>query len=158
MPEDKNVSNQGNDRFDNLDYKGITPLDREIESDFSTESANEVSAPVNNVNDGENNNTNNMHTESAAEIAAPVNLRREVIRNKSDSNMGESTATEGKGIGFLALALSIISLFILPVILGAAGVIVGFIARRRGATGTGAWAIGIGIVSIILGMFIMPFF
>jgi uncharacterized membrane protein HdeD (DUF308 family) len=49
-------------------------------------------------------------------------------------------------------------LFILPVILGAAGVIVGFIARRRGANALGAWAIGIGIVSIVLGIFITPFF
>ena len=41
---------------------------------------------------------------------------------------------------------------------GAAGIIIGFIARRRGATGLGAWAIGIGAVSIIVGIFILQFF
>jgi hypothetical protein len=36
--------------------------------------------------------------------------------------------------------------------------VLGFVARRRGAEGLGAWAIGIGAISIILGMFILPFF
>lgn len=127
---DENKFNE-RDRFDNPDYKGITPLDREIEIDYQTE--------------------------TAAEVAAPVNMGRSYQAADTEANQGER-AGEGRGIGFLALALSIISLFILPVILGAAGIIVGFIARRRGARGTGAWAIGIGVVSIILGIFIMPFF
>jgi uncharacterized membrane protein HdeD (DUF308 family) len=61
-------------------------------------------------------------------------------------------------MGYLAIVLSVISLFIFPVILGASGIIVGFIARRRGAEALGGWAIGIGIVSLILGIFILPFF
>ncbi|MBO1512297.1 hypothetical protein I7822_11525 [Metabacillus sp. BG109] len=95
--------------------------------------------------------------ETAAEIAAPVNLRRDyaVVDREADR---DEVVGEGRGMGYLALALSIISLFILPVILGAAGIIVGFIARRRGANALGAWAIGIGAISIILGIFIMPFF
>ena len=129
MADENKFDHRERDRFNALDYKGITPLDQEIESDFETE--------------------------TAAEIAAPVNLRRDYA--DVDSN-GDEVVSRGKGIGFLALALSIISLFMLPVILGAAGIIVGFIARRRGANGLGAWAIGIGIVSLILGIFITPFF
>ena len=129
MADENKFDHRERDRFNALDYKGITPLDQEIESDFETE--------------------------TAAEIAAPVNLRRDYA--DADSN-GDEVVSRGKGIGFLALALSIISLFMLPVILGAAGIIVGFIARRRGANGLGAWAIGIGIVSLILGIFITPFF
>ncbi|WP_226667394.1 DUF4190 domain-containing protein [Metabacillus litoralis] len=131
MANENKFNEQERDRFDNPNYKGITPLDREIES--------------------------NYETESAAEIAAPINMRNEYARADADVDGGEM-AGEGRGMGFFALALSIISLFILPVIMGAAGIIVGFIARRRGATGTGAWAIGIGAVSIILGIFITPFF
>lgn len=126
---DENKFNE-RDRFDNPDYKGITPLDRELE---------------------------NYETESAAEIAVPINMGRTNATVNTEADRGEAVG-EGRGMGFLALALSIISLFILPVILGAAGIIVGFIARRRGATGTGAWAIGIGALSIILGIFVMPFF
>jgi hypothetical protein len=131
MADENKFDNQERDRFDNPDYKGFTPLDREIEDDFQTE--------------------------TAAEIAAPVNLRREnaVVDREADR---DEVVGEGRGMGYLALALSIISLFMLPVILGAAGIIVGFIARRRGAKALGAWAIGIGAISIILGIFIMPFF
>ncbi|MBM7604714.1 hypothetical protein JOC75_002717 [Metabacillus crassostreae] len=129
MADENKFTEKERDRFDDPNYKGFTPLDREIETDYETE--------------------------SAAEIAAPINMRNEYADVNTEA---DEVAGEGRGMGFLALALSIISLFILPVILGAAGIIVGFIARRRGATGTGAWAIGIGAVSIILGIFITPFF
>ncbi|MFS0861575.1 DUF4190 domain-containing protein [Fredinandcohnia sp. 179-A 10B2 NHS] len=96
--------------------------------------------------------------ETAAEVAGPINYgpaRRE--SNNTGNNTGDN-AMSGTGLGWLALALSIISLFVMPVLMGAAGIIIGFIARRRGATGLGAWAIGIGAVSIIVGIFILPFF
>jgi hypothetical protein len=92
--------------------------------------------------------------ESAAEITAPY---RENVNNREDNRATDGEGT-GRGIGWLALALSIISLFALPVLMGAAGIILGFIARRRGAEALGAWAIGIGAVSIIVGVFILPFF
>lgn len=93
--------------------------------------------------------------ETAAEVAPPLgtNYNREAV-GETDND----TVTGGTGMGWLALALSIISLFVMPVLMGAAGIIIGFIARRRGATGLGAWAIGIGAISIIVGIFILPFF
>lgn len=98
--------------------------------------------------------------ETAAEVAAPINYgttKREASNQNQGNNTNDNVAS-GAGLGWLALALSIISLFVMPVLLGAAGIIIGFIARRRGATGLGAWAIGIGAVSIIVGIFILPFF
>ncbi|MHC0035895.1 hypothetical protein [Pseudoneobacillus sp. C159] len=92
--------------------------------------------------------------ETAAEIAAPVNLNRS--RDYDRSDIREESG--GKGIGLAALALSILSLFVLPILFGAAGIVLGFIARRRGASALGAWAIGLGAISIIVGMFIVPFF
>ncbi|MEH7109989.1 hypothetical protein V7083_19830 [Bacillus sp. JJ1764] len=95
--------------------------------------------------------------ETAAEIAAPV----PIIRDKSNQNAkGDRTekAAGGTGLGTVALVLSILSLFVLPILFGAAGIILGFVAKRRGAEGLGAWAIGIGAVSIIIGIFILPFF
>ncbi|MGD6815447.1 DUF4190 domain-containing protein [Metabacillus sp. 84] len=93
--------------------------------------------------------------ESAAEIAPPVNAYREEERIDTDADRG---AAEGRTTGYVAIALSVISLFLLPVILGAAGIIVGFVARRKGARTLGSWAIGIGAVSLILGLFVTPFF
>lgn len=94
--------------------------------------------------------------ETAAEIAAPATLRRDADYDRDEEK--SDTAADGRRMGYLAIVLSVISLFVFPVILGAAGIIVGFIARRRGAEALGGWAIGIGIVSLILGIFILPFF
>lgn len=99
------------------------------------------------------NHPSEFREETAAEIAAPVPLVRG--RDRED---GRERAEGGVGMGWAALALSILSLFVMPILFGAAGIVLGFIARRRGAEGLGAWAIGIGAVSIIVGIFILPFF
>ncbi len=91
--------------------------------------------------------------ETAAEIAAPVPLVQRRDREES-----RDKAEGGTGMGWAALVLSILSLFVMPILFGAAGIVLGFIARRRGAEGLGAWAIGIGVLSIIVGIFILPFF
>lgn len=96
--------------------------------------------------------------ETAAEVAAPINYETTNREANNAENTTDDKVEASAGLGWLALALSIISLFVMPVLLGAAGIIIGFIARRRGATGLGAWAIGIGAVSIITGIFILPFF
>lgn len=90
--------------------------------------------------------------ETAAEIAAPVRIP--VIRRTGSDT---ETTTGGRGLAFSALALSILSLFILPVLFGAAGIVLGLVARRKGAA-LGSWAIGIGTISILVGIFILPFF
>ncbi|MEC1684942.1 DUF308 domain-containing protein [Bacillus mojavensis] len=98
--------------------------------------------------------------ETAAEIAEPFRAsdRSDDRSDDQGNDRSGSNVNEGRGIGYIALALSIISLFVLPVLLGAAGIIVGYIARRRGAQSLGAWAMGIGVVSLVLGIFIIPFF
>jgi uncharacterized membrane protein YdbT with pleckstrin-like domain len=93
--------------------------------------------------------------ETAAEVAEPVRTFHREENKEYDRNDEEAN---GKGLGWLALVVSIVSLFIMPVILGATGIILGFIARRRGAETLGAWAIGIGVVSIIIAMFVLPFY
>lgn len=95
--------------------------------------------------------------ETAAEIAAPVTLTRE--RGQSVSGEEQETKASAGIMGMSALAISILSLFVLPVILGITGVVLGFVARRRGgAKGLANWAIGIGAISIIIGMFVLPFY
>jgi hypothetical protein len=92
--------------------------------------------------------------ETAAEIAAPV----PAVSNRKGSEEERTERTAGGSVlAYSALALSILSLFILPVLFGAAGIVLGFIARRRGSA-LGTWAIGIGVISILIGIFILPFF
>ncbi|WP_456278267.1 DUF4190 domain-containing protein [Bacillus sp. AK128] len=94
-----------------------------------------------------------------AETTRPTaTFSKDVNRDLTATETNVDDVTGGRGIAGLALALSILSLFVMPIILGAAGIIIGFIARRRGSTTLGAWAIGIGAISIIVGMFILPFF
>lgn len=98
--------------------------------------------------------------ETAAEMAS---IDRTEVKPLSgweddDSDWLEEDETAGRLVGILALALSFFSLFFLPIMLGAAGIIVGYVTRRLGANGLGNWAIGIGAVSIIVTLFITPFF
>ncbi|MRX71279.1 hypothetical protein GJU40_03720 [Bacillus lacus] len=105
-------------------------------------------------------NSDQYREETSAELTAPVSAGRD-NNNKSSMNQGDQGGAgvmSGRSVGFLAIGLSILSLFVLPIILGAAGIIIGFIARRQGSKTLGAWAIGIGVVSLIMGMFITPFF
>lgn len=59
--------------------------------------------------------------------------------------------------GWIALALSILSFFIMPIILGGAGIIVGFIARNRDSEWLGNTAIVAGAISILIALFVRPF-
>ncbi|KAB2338535.1 DUF4190 domain-containing protein [Cytobacillus depressus] len=93
--------------------------------------------------------------ETSAEIAAPMSFDRD---RDVVNDVDRETETAGRGMGIAGLVLSIISLFVFPVLFGAVGIVLGFIARRRGALSLGSWAIGIGVVSIVVGMFILPFF
>lgn len=95
--------------------------------------------------------------ETAAEIAAPVSLTRG--RGQSEGTEEQETKASGNIMGISALAISILSLFVLPVILGITGIVLGFVARNRsGSKGLANWAIGIGAISIIIGMFVLPFY
>ncbi|WP_374721672.1 hypothetical protein [Peribacillus tepidiphilus] len=91
--------------------------------------------------------------ETSAEFAAPT-----VFGRDQEMVTARDEMTAGRGFGYAALILSILSLFVWPILFGAAGIVLGFIAQRRGAVSLGAWAIGIGAFSIIIGIFILPFF
>ncbi len=98
--------------------------------------------------------------ETAAEVL-PLPEQERVMDKEREDTYNDDTNTEdtgGRGVGIFALALSILSLFFLPVLLGAAGIIVGFFARRRGAQTLGNWAIGLGIASIVISLIFVPFF
>ncbi|CAH0142092.1 hypothetical protein SRABI96_00504 [Peribacillus sp. Bi96] len=100
---------------------------------------------------------NRYHEETSAEISPPLQNRR----YKDDETVGAvdsgDVASRGRAIGVIALIISIVSLFMMPFILGIVGIIVGIFARSRGSH-MGTWAIVIGAVSIIVGIFILPFF
>ncbi|HEU5138776.1 MAG TPA: DUF4190 domain-containing protein [Bacillales bacterium] len=96
--------------------------------------------------------------ETAAETAP---FSGDLGRADDDARIDEDDRGEqaghGTGYGILALVLSILAFFFLPVVMGAAGIIIGFIARSKGANAWGGWAIGIGIAAIVISLFAAPF-
>ncbi|MFS0672828.1 hypothetical protein [Ornithinibacillus sp. 179-J 7C1 HS] len=87
--------------------------------------------------------------ETAAELTAD-DYRRNVTIDEDKTEANTS-------IGWIALVLSIASFFWAPILLGGAGIIVGFIARSRNANTLGNIAIVAGAVSILITLFILPF-
>ncbi|WP_400242423.1 DUF4190 domain-containing protein [Niallia sp. JL1B1071] len=94
--------------------------------------------------------------ETSAEITPPMAFN--ATRPVTSEVERDRSVVGGKGIGITALVISILSLFVMPIILGIVGIVLGFIARRRGASALGTWAITLGAISIIIGIFIAPFF
>jgi len=96
---------------------------------------------------------NDYREEAAAEVV-PLDSHR-----KSEEEMFEEDRQTVKNysIGIFALVLSILSLLIMPIILGAAGIITGIYARRRDSKTLGNWAIGIGAISIVASLFFSPY-
>lgn len=88
--------------------------------------------------------------EYAAEFTADDYQRSET---QVDSDQNTSTLW-----GWIGIVLSVISFFMWPVLLGAAGIILGFISRGRGADTLGNIAIIAGAASIVISLFILPFF
>ncbi|PTM59423.1 hypothetical protein [Desmospora activa] len=87
----------------------------------------------------------------AATETAPVDGPIERERDGDADQAGEA----GRGLGIFSVVLSVLSFFMVPFLLGAAGIVLGIISARRGSR-WGMWAVGIGVVSIILTAFIAP--
>ncbi|WAA11473.1 hypothetical protein [Fervidibacillus halotolerans] len=67
---------------------------------------------------------------------------------------GQSTAwSSSRGLGYIALLFSLLSLFTAPVLFGTGGIIFGVMARNRGVAGLATTAIVIGALSIIGNIF-----
>ncbi|QGQ95741.1 DUF4190 domain-containing protein [Paenibacillus psychroresistens] len=58
--------------------------------------------------------------------------------------------------GWSAFVVSIISLFIMPVTIGSAGVVLGIIAFFRGNRVLGGWSIAISLISIFTSLVLVP--
>jgi hypothetical protein len=104
-----------------------------------------------------------LNNEFAAEVAAPPaaaenpKLDREANRKQDDIDV-DATETGGRMVGWLALALSILSLFAYPVLLGTTGVILGIVAYAQGRRALGVWSILIGGLSLLSYFVLVPFY
>ncbi len=98
--------------------------------------------------------TSDYYEETSAEFVSPYDLlEREPYPEEIDA-----TESRGKLIGYVALFLGLLSFFVFPVILGVVALIMGFIALRQGEMTIGSWAISISTLSLLISLFILPFF
>lgn len=91
-----------------------------------------------------------LHDEEyATELAEPINQH---------SLYNASAEPINRTWGWSAMVVSIISLFILPVVMGSAGVILGIIAIIKGNRMLGGWSIAISLVSIFTSLILVPYY
>lgn len=70
----------------------------------------------------------------------------------------DDNATEVNSVfGWIGIALAVVSFFMMPIILGGAAIILGFVSRSRGADALGNTAIVAGAISILITLFVIPF-
>jgi hypothetical protein len=94
-------------------------------------------------------------------IAVPVLHDEEYATELAEPPMvsaGGDTGTISRAWGWSALVVSILSLFILPILFGTAGVILGIIAFFRGNRSLGGWSMAISLVSIFTSFILVPYF
>ncbi|QOS99135.1 hypothetical protein JNUCC42_22600 [Brevibacterium sp. JNUCC-42] len=107
---------------------------------------------------------NDVTTETAAEIAEPYRPTR--LRDGDESSLratrraeeNSGTLVQGSGIGMVGLGSSILSLFLLPYVLGPLGIVLGFLAFRREARSLGTWAMVIGALAFVGALLIYPYY
>jgi hypothetical protein len=103
-----------------------------------------------------NQKNENFREETAAEYAVNPGMYREPEDTVENNEQEEGTGA-GKGIGALGIALSIVSLFFLPLLFSITGIILGAVAVKRDQKGIGYTAIVIGAFALIVSMFFAPF-
>ncbi|WP_077621488.1 DUF4190 domain-containing protein [Sediminibacillus massiliensis] len=91
--------------------------------------------------------------EMSQELAAN-DFRKPMNTAEQETSMKSEAKT---GFGWVAVILAALSFFMMPVVLGAAAIIFGFISRNRGADTLGNTAIIAGAISIVLALFVAPF-
>ncbi|MEX2462425.1 MAG: hypothetical protein WD469_14190 [Paenibacillaceae bacterium] len=96
-------------------------------------------------------------------VAVPV-LRDEEYATELAEPMKHDAQSDGDAEpisriwGWSAMVVSILSLFIFPIIMGSAGSILGIIAVFKGTRMLGGWSIAIGLVSIFTALILVPYY
>ena len=96
-------------------------------------------------------NNNIFQEETSAEI-----MDENVNMDMKDDDTDDHFAT-GNMMGWIGIVLSVLSFFMIPILFAGAGIILGIIARMREANTLGYTAIAVGIVSLVVRLFFVPF-
>jgi hypothetical protein len=95
------------------------------------------------------------YEEEFAQEAAVAPVQEPIKSQEQETTMDDDVKV---GMGWLGLTAAILSFFFAPIILGAAGIILGIIGKRRGADTLGNMAIIVSVVSIAFALFFAPIY
>lgn len=97
------------------------------------------------------------NTEVAGEITPEeINQSRHSQDQRKEMYNDEADLDRHTWLGWLAVVLSVLAFFWMPLILGTAGIVLGIIARNRDLNVLGTTAIIVGLVVVVLRLFILP--
>ena len=101
--------------------------------------------------------------EFAAEVAPDPTVGRRPAKPEEERSPAESNRETradndaANAIGWTALVLAIISLFVYPVFLGGASIVLGIMAYMQGSRSLGAWSVIIGGIAFISSLLLIPY-
>jgi hypothetical protein len=95
--------------------------------------------------------------EFSTELAAPT-VSGPVTEKNSERSTKPAELNRSKTIGYAALFVALLSMFILPVVLGPAAIILGFMAYRGGKRGLGTWSVALGLLSFAAYFLLLTFY
>lgn len=123
--------------------------------EYNDKNNNDIQSPPNHGEHDRNNDFVGIETESSRNEEFAAEMTADDYQLQSDEDRKGDSITM---YGWIGIALSIISFFMWPIVLGAAGIIFGFVSRSKGADTLGNIAIAAGAISIIISLFLIPFF
>lgn len=103
------------------------------------------------LDDRDDRTINDFREETSAE------LTNDHDKKDFDTRDNDNDFASGTVMGWIGIALSVLSFFMIPILFAGAGIILGIIARMREANTLGYTAIAVGIVSLIVRLFFAPF-
>ncbi|WP_282941493.1 hypothetical protein [Paenibacillus sp. RC67] len=104
--------------------------------------------------------------EYAAEIAstfgpsiqAPVNVRESTKLRMESATDGERTQDKSRWLGYTALAVSVLSMFMFPTLFGSAAIVLGGISYMKGMKALGVWSVILGLISLAGYFLLLPLY
>ncbi|MFP7169717.1 hypothetical protein [Terribacillus sp. 7520-G] len=97
-----------------------------------------------------------VKTKRDMETSAEISPAQDGYR-RSEKEEGNHATDSGKVFGYIALILSVAAFFFAPILVGAAGIVFGVLAKRRGADTLGNIALIVSILAIVISLFTAPY-
>jgi hypothetical protein len=92
--------------------------------------------------------------------AGPTNRSeyRPMVRSQEDNTQMEERTQVNSTLGWTALVLAIVSLFLWPTLTASAAIVIGILSYFQGNRSLATWSIVIGLVSLLSFFFIVPYY